>query len=215
MINIRSWLVGTALVSAGALPVAAGIAVAVTAAASTGITINAGGCAGGGSGYCYSPEGASGQTGTTVTWTNQSGAAHTVTRCDSSACPSAPANPAGGDTFNVAVNGANGSTGSFTFTQPGTYYYYCAIHGYALMHGTITVSAPATPAPTSSTSASNTGGSTPSSTGAGAGTPPTGSGPLLSPPVVALVALSLGAWGVGLAAYRRTRETGPRDLPRR
>jgi plastocyanin len=108
-------------------------------AAGTGITINSGGCSGGGTLYCFNPETATSATGTAVTWTNQSGAPHTASVCDPTDCPGSPANT-GSDTFSVSIGSANGSTGSFTFQSPGTYYYYCQIHGYAAMHGSITVS---------------------------------------------------------------------------
>ena len=109
------------------------------AAANTGITIENGGCSGGGSFFCFNPEAASSAAGTTVTWTNQSGAPHTATLCDPSNCPGAP-KTTGSDSFDVSIGQSNGSTGSFTFTHAGTYFYYCAIHGYAAMHGKITVS---------------------------------------------------------------------------
>ena len=61
---------------------------------------------------------------TTVTWTwNPGGVNHTVTFDDG-----APgAGPQSSGTF------------SRTFTAPGTYTYYCMIHGRAVMHGQITV----------------------------------------------------------------------------
>jgi len=40
----------------------------------------------------------------------------------------------------LTFNQTAGKTYSFTFAGAGTYVYYCAIHGYATMHGTITVS---------------------------------------------------------------------------
>ena len=147
---------------------AAGVAVAtisaVPAAASTAITITSGGCSGGGSMFCYSPESAIATVNSPVTWTNMSGVAHTVTACTSTACPGAPANT-GSDVFNVSIAAGNGSTGSFTFSHAGTYTYYCTIHGFAAMHGTITVSgastspppAAATPTPGASSSSSSPG----------------------------------------------------------
>jgi len=115
------------------------------AAADTSITVTVGSCSGGGTTYCFNPEAASGTTGAPVTWTNQSGVGHTVTLCDATNCPGFPGNT-GSDTFSLSLGAANGSTASFTFSHPGTYYYYCMIHGYAAMHGGITVTAPA-PAP--------------------------------------------------------------------
>ena len=134
-------------VFAASVPLAAG-----HAAASTAITITSGACGGGGTDFCFNPESASALTGSPVTWTNQSGVSHTATLCTPAACPGAPAST-GSDKFNVSIAAAAGSTGSFTFTSPGTYYYYCLIHGYAAMHGRITVTAKQsspTPMPTPS-----------------------------------------------------------------
>ena len=134
---------------AAVVAVALGAALAVKAAADTAITITSPGCSGSGGGaeFCFNPEAASGQTGVKVTWTNMSaGAPHNLATCDSMNCPGAPAST-GSDTFNnVAINGSDGSTGSFTFSHAGTYYYYCTIHTYANMHGSITI-ATASPPP--------------------------------------------------------------------
>src|SRR5439155_3118267 len=124
-----------------------------------------------------------------VTWTNASSAGHTATSCTPGVCAGAPSNT-GSDTFAVNVD----TTGSFTFHSPGTYVYYCSIHGYAAMHGTITVSAASTPTPAptptptvrptptptaASTPTSSVAGVTAPSSGAAAGTPPTS--PVRSP----------------------------------
>ncbi len=63
--------------------------------------------------------------GTTVTWVNKDGAAHTVTSSDSKLF----------DSGNVDAGG----TYKFTFTQPGTYQYYCTLHPW--MKGTMIVTA--------------------------------------------------------------------------
>ena len=68
--------------------------------------------------------------GTTVTWTNQDNFDHTVTSTATS----------GGTTPDGRFNSGDLSSGehwSFTFTQAGTYYYYCKHH--TTMHGTIIV----------------------------------------------------------------------------
>ncbi len=147
-------------VLAAAAPLLAGHAIA-----STGITITPGACTGGGIDFCFNPESATAIVGSPVSWTNQSGVAHTATSCTASACPGAPAST-GGNTFSVGIGASSGSTASFTFTSPGTYQYYCVIHGYSLMHGTITVAAaptsasasPASKAPASAAPAPVTGG---------------------------------------------------------
>ncbi len=65
--------------------------------------------------------------GTTVTWTNNDSVSHTVTWDDKS--------------VDSGLFG-QGQTFSFTFTQPGTYGYYCIPHGSpgSGMHGTVIVS---------------------------------------------------------------------------
>jgi plastocyanin len=60
--------------------------------------------------------------GSTVTWTNQDGVAHTVTADDGSW---------GSSTL------GQGGTYSQVFTSPGSYPYHCAIHLY--MRGTVVV----------------------------------------------------------------------------
>ncbi len=80
--------------------------------------------------------------GTTVQWTNNGGAPHTVTACDpthasgsSIGCPTANAStlPA----FDSGTVVQNGGTYTYTFNQAGTYHYYCTIHPW--MHGVVTV----------------------------------------------------------------------------
>lgn len=70
--------------------------------------------------------------GTTVTWKNGDAVNHTVGNASGSA-----------ETFTSGFIGA-GATFSHTFATPGTFEYYCAIHGMdgsppTGMHGTITV----------------------------------------------------------------------------
>ena len=65
--------------------------------------------------------------GTTVIWTNNTGAPHTVTSDD-------------GTTFDSGINtpiAANGGTFSFTFTKAGSFTYHCQIHPF--MKATIIV----------------------------------------------------------------------------
>jgi plastocyanin len=67
--------------------------------------------------------------GSAVTWANQDGVNHTVT-----------ASPGSTDSFNSgAVSG--GASFTHTFNTPGTYVYYCQIHGTPTsgMRGTIVV----------------------------------------------------------------------------
>jgi len=70
----------------------------------------------------FSPNAVTVTTGSTVTWEWQGSNQHSVTF---SAGPSSPVQ----------------STGTFqrTFDQPGTYSYFCSVHGAAVMSGTVTV----------------------------------------------------------------------------
>ena len=74
--------------------------------------------------------------GTTVTWTNDTGVIHNVTWTDASGRTAALAGDGPG-------NIGDYSSGSHTrlFSTPGTYNFYCTIHGTPTsgMHGTLTV----------------------------------------------------------------------------
>ncbi len=107
--------------------------------------------------FCFVPEQLTVAVGDTVSWVNTTGTTHTVTRCTPAACNGASGGTGTDASFGSAdVAATSGATFSHVFTQPGTYVYYCRIHGYALMHGTITVTAaPTTTAPTPSTAASS------------------------------------------------------------
>jgi plastocyanin len=58
--------------------------------------------------------------GTAVTWLNKDGLQHTVT---------SSAVPAGATAFNTTINPAGSLT--LVFNAPGTYQYFCTIHGTA------------------------------------------------------------------------------------
>lgn len=73
------------------------------------------------SGFAFSPSELTVAKGATVTWTNNDGVAHTITS---------------GSFDSGSIK--NGGSFSFTFTQAGTYDYYCSIH--PSMKGKITVS---------------------------------------------------------------------------
>jgi Copper binding proteins, plastocyanin/azurin family len=130
-------------------------------------------------------------TGAAVAWTNQTGVDHTVTLCTASACPGAPANT-GSDTFDLSLGSSSGSSAQFTFSNAGTYHYYCRIHGYTAMHGAVAVTAASTPTPTPTakpTTSASSGSRTP--------IPTTGSAP--GWPVVLLpLGLLLTLFGVSL-----------------
>ena len=111
---------------------------AATAAATVSVTTSGGNCAYG----CFAPTQTTITAGGTVTFTNPTNLDHTVKRCTPALCNG---NDGGtgvdaefsARTYALPTNG----TMTITFTQPGTYVYHCSIHGYALMHGTITVTA--------------------------------------------------------------------------
>ena len=74
--------------------------------------------------------------GQTVVWTNDSTVPHTVTSCTPSACNGVGPGP-GSPMDSPAI--IPGGTYSDKFSEDGSYVYYCQFHGYAVMHGTITV----------------------------------------------------------------------------
>jgi hypothetical protein len=82
--------------------------------------------------------------GTTVTWTNNDTMAHTVTSTQG--------------IFNSGVI-QPGQTYSFKFTTPGTYNYFCTIHGAAAMNGIVNVSG--TPMGAASSGVTSTGVASP------------------------------------------------------
>ena len=84
--------------------------------------------------FAFSPQTLTVPAGTTVTWTNNDGAPHTVTSTDG---PSTSAQTTG--VFDSG-NLGSGQTFSFTFDKPGTFYYVCTLHAaQASMHGTVVV----------------------------------------------------------------------------
>jgi plastocyanin len=85
--------------------------------------------------FCYKPGKIFINAGTKVTWVNSTGANHTVTRCTVAACG------VGGGTGKGTGFGsgtiAPGGSYTYTFNSKGSYVYYCAIHGYGVMHGRV------------------------------------------------------------------------------
>jgi plastocyanin len=131
-------LVGTGLVvvprSFASAPAAA--EVVHPAAAAAVLIVNSGGTCK--SEFCFSPSAITVRQAQTVTWTNKSVTDHTVTRCTTAACPGAGPGTGGDPAFGSPVL-APAKTFSVTFHKTGTYNYYCQIHGFAVMHGTVTV----------------------------------------------------------------------------
>jgi plastocyanin len=88
--------------------------------------------------FCFQPQKVKVASGNSVTWTNQAGVTHTITRCTPSACFGRHGGT-GTDTGFGDPGLSNGQQYTFPFHGAGTYVYYCAIHGYAVMHGKVTV----------------------------------------------------------------------------
>ena len=97
--------------------------------AGTAVTIETSGGSSSGS-YAYDPTPATVKVGQTVTWTNSSGTAHTVT-----------ADPGQEESFKSQTI-RDGETYVASFSKPGTYTYYCSIHKKESMSGTVVVAAP-------------------------------------------------------------------------
>ena len=123
--------------------------------AATAVAIN-GGASCGGTPFCYAPSTVTVPSGDTVTWTNQSGTAHTVTRCDPAACNGTDGGTGTDPAFDLSVAGANGTSVNQAFNGAGTYNYYCKIHGFAVMHGTVTVQGSAAPTTTAAPTSPST-----------------------------------------------------------
>jgi len=131
--------------------------------------------------------------GDTITWTNDGPSSHTATATNGS--------------FNTGVL-KKGASASHTFTQPGTYTYFCQIHPF--MHGTVVVlaaasSSPAAPQPAAPASGSSTTPATPAASTSPTATVAQPSGPTLpltgfNVAAGALCGLLLG--GLGLALRR-------------
>src|SRR5438477_4700514 len=83
--------------------------------------------------YCYAPAQVTANPGDTVTWSNASDAPHTVTRCTPAAC--AGAGPGTGTDVLSSPQITRGGAFTFAVHSPGTYAYYCTVHGFAVMHG--------------------------------------------------------------------------------
>lgn len=106
------------------------------AAATSNVTISSSQC--GGKLFCYKPSSLMVTNGNAVKWTDTTGAQHTVTRCTPAACGGTGPGSGTDSTFTNATIAPNG-TFTHTFHGTGTYNYYCSIHGFATMHGSITV----------------------------------------------------------------------------
>jgi len=153
--------------------------------------------------FCFSPADVTIPAGASVTFTNTSGTDHTVARCTPAACNGASGGTGTDATFsNSTVAVPAGVSFQHTFANPGTYVYYCTIHGYATMHGTITVTA-ATTTTTATTAAPAT--ATTAAPVVATANPLASTGASSEPLVyVAIVVLLAGAAAVAIGSRRRT-----------
>ncbi len=145
--------------------------------------------------------------GDTVVW-NFAGSVtpHTATECGAT-CDS----PTGSPLWDSGIID-DGSTFQSSFSQPGTYLYFCQIHPL-LMRGRIVVQAAPTPPPAGPTATQPPGGTeataTPGATDV-SGAPDTGVGPQQDATesrwaLVALAAMGIALVGLGAAGYRQAR----------
>jgi plastocyanin len=87
--------------------------------------------------FCFKPANITVASGTRVVFSNKTLTTHTVTRCAAVAC----AGNSGGTGMQTGFGATvmSGAKYTFVFRKVGTYLYYCQIHGYATMHGMVTV----------------------------------------------------------------------------
>ncbi len=90
-----------------------------------------------GSVFCYRPAALTVSPNTVITVTNTSVDIHSLTRCTVAACGAGNVGD-GPQTFDTG-HLASGAQARITLKHPGTYVYYCTIHGYSVMHGSFTV----------------------------------------------------------------------------
>jgi plastocyanin len=132
----------------GVLTLVAILAIAPSAFADSGTNVNISAGAGASpncsqANNCFNPDVTHVTPGTTVTWQNNDKVSHTVTSGN-------PSDNQTGTIFDSSLI-ASGKSFSFTFTNPGTYNYFCQVHPW--MTGEVIVGAAAT---TSNTTSSNT-----------------------------------------------------------
>jgi plastocyanin len=88
--------------------------------------------------FCFAPESAKIRQADTVTWKNNTTTIHTVTICTTAACSGTGPGTGTDPAFNSGIIAA-GASFTHAFHGTGTYNYYCQIHGFTVMHGTIIV----------------------------------------------------------------------------
>jgi len=133
-----AWLKTT--VAAAAVGAAIAIGGVAASAASQTVQIVASGTSGCTSLFCFVPSTANAASGDTITWSNGTGAPHTVTPCSAANC-SGQGPGTGTDTWGSPGQISPSGTYQHTFAGSGTYFYFCAVHGYSVMHGEVIVAA--------------------------------------------------------------------------
>ena len=124
--------VSAALLSAGGITVAG----AAAAPPSKTVTITGSACPAQKE-FCFKSAALVVPRNTKVVWKNGSDAPHTVTRCSLALCGASGGTGKDLNFHSPTVN--PGKTFAFTFHKPGTYRYFCKVHGYPDMHATVTV----------------------------------------------------------------------------
>jgi LPXTG-motif cell wall-anchored protein len=137
--------------------------------------------------FQFSPASITIHVGDTVSWTNNGPSPHTAT--------------ADGGSFDTGTL-QKGQSGSHTFTQAGTFTYFCRIHPF--MHGTVVVAAAAGSGSTQTTPATGTQ----SSAGSGTATTPAAASttpglPATGLDLVSILIAGLLMLGAGLLIRRR------------
>ncbi len=137
--GLRRALTATVVTALGTATAQAMLTAGPASAATTGATVrvvsSSSTCS---SFFCFKPPLVKIANNNQVTWINQSGVTHTITRCTPAQC----SGHGGGTGTDVGFGRSSlggGQQYSFLFDAPGTYVYYCAIHGYGVMHGTVSV----------------------------------------------------------------------------
>jgi plastocyanin len=138
---VISAVVGVVAVAAGSAP------------APQTVTITASKCPGG-SEFCFKAATLTVAPSTKVVWKNTTQAPHTVSRCTVAACGVSGGTGKDPKFDSPIIN--PGKTFALTFHGVGTYRYYCMVHGYAVMHGIITVRAKVVDPPTATTTQTTT-----------------------------------------------------------
>jgi plastocyanin len=128
-------IIAGAGISAAPATLALGAAPAPALTANVSVVPSGGTCT---SLFCFKPPFVKIANNSAVSWVNRSTATHTITRCTPAAC-SGHGGGTGSDVGFGATSLAPNQRYTFTFDATGTYVYYCAIHGYSVMHGTVSV----------------------------------------------------------------------------